>query len=78
MHYQCERLRKRGVRFQVPLTEREAHRLEGILRIAKTEGSFGTGYLKPMQHVYRTKAAIVVNLRIVALREQTVCLLYGG
>ena len=23
------------------------------------EGSFGTGYLKPMQHVYRTKAAIV-------------------
>ena len=42
------------------------------------EGSFGTGYLKPMQHMYRTKAAIVVNLRIVALREQTICLLYGG
>ena len=42
------------------------------------EGSFGTGYLKPMQHRYRTKAAIVVNLRIVALREQTICLLYGG
>ena len=41
-------------------------------------GSFGTGYLKPIQHMYRTKAAIVVNLRIVALREQTICLLYGG
>ena len=42
------------------------------------EGSFGIGYLKPMQHVYRTKVAIVVNLRIVDLREQTICLLYGG
>ena len=42
------------------------------------EGSFGTGYLKPMQHMYRTKAAIVVNLRFVALREQAICLLYGG
>ena len=42
------------------------------------EGSFGTGYLKPIQHVYRAKATIVVNLRIVALREQTICLLYGG
>ena len=60
------------------VTGKRVHGLEDRLTGSFAEGSFGTGYLKPMQHMYRTKAAIVMNLRIVALREQTICLLYGG